>query len=255
MRFSQVAVLAVFVSVEAFSPGQFGSKAFWRPRQSVKYDQKKWPFVQKLRRKARSGAAAVAFASLAFRQPRSVEAIEAVTPLKVSSISDQTAPDRIRPAAAVITVAGAGVGARYVITRSGKGNTHLDDGFLASESTSFLDPPVAESDKKSAPGEEPVDEEETLQAREKRRIADLLEQVKDAEKKALEATSTNIPLDKKPELDIDPKVLRDEKLAEEARSNLSADRSRISLGSKLLSIVTMWLYFIDLTCVARIPEA
>lgn len=243
MRFSQVVVLAGFVSAEAFSPGQFVSKAFWCPRQSVNRDQRKWPLVQKLRRKARSGAAAVAFASLAFCQPRSVKAIEEVTPIQVPSSSDQTAPDMIRPAAAVITVAGAGVGARYVIKLSGKANTDPDNGFLTSEATSFLDPPDGESDKKSAPGEEPVDEEETVQAREKRRIADLLEQVKDAEKKALEATSTSFSLDKKPELDIDPKVLRDEKLAEEARSKLLADRSRISLGSKLLRCVTKVVVF------------
>jgi hypothetical protein len=224
MRFFAVALISLLATSDAFAPALHARHISALGATNNDWGPKTTQLRQKMKRAGKGlkrGVAAVAFASLAFRQPRDAQAstMELVPSVSRTEEQDTSSPNKVFPVVtAVVGAAGVGtVVAKYVIKR--RESEELIEEFeeeveeekeeekasLSLQKTikptsdepsetpsSKTDEPPADKPSKS-PAAKVVEEaavrisEENAKVLEKEKIAAVLEKVKDAEKKALEA--------------------------------------------------------------------
>lgn len=190
MRVASVALAALCATSQAFSPMPLSNQATSlaiKRHCGVFEENDHNGYGRRFRRTGKAWTrhvAAVALASLAFRQPRPADASTAVAvpPMAFQSEMpvEKVATNEIPVATAVIAAGGAGAAvAKYIIKRGDKADTKED---LRSKEVGEM--PSIET-QESPPVVEVTGAENAL--KERKLIANLLEKVKDAEKKVLVA--------------------------------------------------------------------
>jgi hypothetical protein len=173
-----------FVALTAVAYGEIDHSHDTKESRVVRLGQR----IKRTVKAVKRNAAVVALATLAFRQPCPVGATVVADSTEDVDFQREMTTNVIPVATTVVAAGGAGaVVANYIIKRGEKGESVDEPG---SKQIEEITPPVEATLSTS----EVTDDMETKR-KDKNRIANLLEQVKDAEKRVLAATvGENIPL-------------------------------------------------------------